>query len=201
MKILSVRLALFLLSVIVFADDILIPKAGAGKKEVCKITGLKNNILTYTDSKGQPRTINVYNVAEIKFDIPAEPLTVGKTAVTIEELNTFPEKFVGQKLIFEHCQVDQVPNKGDIENLYHIFITSKGGQRCIYSPGKDHISFQVPQKIAEKMVKDGQGSYYWTDCTISCLIQKTNESYIAVIDQIDIYNRGGKIGTTYKADK
>lgn len=179
------------------ADDLLTLKNG--KEMRCKVRAYSNGTLTIVGQDGKEVSGKLAAIAEIAFDVPPLPIKPSATqkAVSIEKLNTFPEEYVNTRAVFTGCEVDQELEKTRFPDLYAIPITSKGGEYIVPSPKRDGITFVVRKGMAKRMSEDIQGGFNWPNCTLSCTIEKRENYHLAVVDRIDIYNRGGQVGKTY----
>jgi len=200
MKILSLLFVLILIipQFEIMAEDIVYIKLG--KPERCKVVGYRAGSPGYfqvVNSAGTAKSINIMNVEEIKFNIPPDPLKTGSETTTIEAVNAFPEKYIGQKMVFSGCRIGQELERFKDGNYFLLNLTSKGGQYIIRNPSADRIVFVVPKSMAEKMAADLEGGYNWPNCTVSCTIIKLGDCYLAVVNRLYIYNKGGAVGTTY----
>jgi len=132
-----------------------------------------------------------------------DPVKLGadnKGGITIEKVNLFPDKYIGQKFVFCKCEVHcNLEPFGNTD--YFLLPVTKDGFYVVTVPSDNRIVFAVRRAMAEKMADDLKGGYNWPNCTISCVITKMGDYYFAVVDRLDIYNRGGTIGTTYITEK
>lgn len=118
---------------------------------------------------------------------------------SIEKVAAFPEKYVGCKLVFFRCRINQELNKADsiCHGCYSIPITSNGGKYVSPMVKQDGITFILLNTLAEKLAGDIKGGYEWPNCDVSCVILARGGIHIAVIYHIDVRNMGGKIVKTY----
>jgi hypothetical protein len=124
----------------------------------------------------------------------------GKEAPSIEKVYAFPEKYVGQNLVFLGCKVSQDIEKANsvCKGCYSIGVTSNGGKYVSRVVTRDGITFIALSTLAEQIANDAQGGYEWSYCDISCVVLERGGIHIAVIHRIDVRNMGGKIVKTYK---
>jgi hypothetical protein len=123
----------------------------------------------------------------------------GGKEVSIENVFTFPEKYVQKKLVFSGCKVNQDIWKADsvLKGGYSIGITSRGGKYVSPIVKRDGITFILLDSLAEEMAGDIQGGYDWFDCDVYCTVLFLSGFHVAVIARIDIRNMGGKIAKRY----
>lgn len=124
---------------------------------------------------------------------------------TIEMVDVLPGKYIGQTLTFTRCEIGQRPGKVSLQNsggeLPHdwwaIGVTSPGGKHISPSPS-DGITFIVDKAMIDQFAPHLQGGFDWFNCTIRCRIVKFNNYVCAVVDAIDVYNKGGKISLEFR---
>lgn len=190
----------FLLPQSIRAEDVVYIKLG--KPERCKVIEYNSGSPGYfqvLDSTGRYRSINIMNVEKIEFNVPPETKKTSAETATIEAVTTFPEKYLGQKMVFTGCVIGNKLERFKDGDYFLLCVTSKGGHYVVPSPSNDRIVFAIPKSMAEKMAPNLQGGYNWPNCTISCTVIKLDDNYLAILDRLDIYNHGGKIGSTYTA--
>lgn len=127
--------------------------------------------------------------------------------VTIEQVNLFPDKYVGKTFVFTQTSINQ-----DIfaaEGVFAISVTSPRGK---YIPGdpyfrrRDRIFFVIPESMAAAMSKEITGGRDWANCTIKCRIKKAiakgrlNETvYLAIVEAIDVCTiLDGKVSKSFR---
>lgn len=106
----------------------------------------------------------------------------GKETVSIEQVMLFPEKYVGQRLIFRGCKIGlDIYKPGD--GTFRLTVTSRGG-KYVFPFSKP--AFTISKSMAEKIAPHLKGAYEWFLCDIKCLL--LDENKILVLG-IDVYNR------------
>ena len=194
---------LFQLSLcIVQADDLLTFKNG--KEMRCKVLSYKGGKLTVRDSNGKETTGTISVLSEIAFDIPPLPASPNQEQerISMEKLNTFPEEYVGKRLVFAGCELHQELHKTEFADLYGLSVESKGGEYISgIVLGTDTITFVVRKVLAKEISDDIEGGYVWPNCTLVCTVEKRGRYFLAIVDRIDIYNAGGRFGKVYKAQE
>jgi len=124
-----------------------------------------------------------------------------KKGPSIEEVYTFPEKYVKQNLMFSGCKVHQEVTKADdiCKDCYSIAITSNGGKYvgAISRGSRGGFTFVLFKELVEKMVGDFEGGYVWSYCNVYCYLLARRDYYVAVILRIDVFNQGGNRSKTY----
>jgi hypothetical protein len=185
------------------AEDLLVLQS---KKEVrCTVKEFAGGFFTCEDESGKSFKIGPSALLKIKFDVPEQSSSTATNSVTkaptIEQVNTFPEKFVGQTVSFQGCSIDQKLERVKGSTYFALSVTSKGGQYITPIIRSDGITFIVPQNIAETMAAKIAGGYSWTSCSIKCKIEKMNleatEATVALVSCIEVFTSGGKVGTTF----
>ena len=184
-----------------FADDMIVMP---NKKEIrCRIIEFSGGVFTFEDVSGKVARIGSSAIIRIRFDAPDAAPAAGVDAVgpSIEQVNAFPEKFVGRALIFQHCDISQKLERLRESDNFALSLTSKGGEYITPIVGRDRITFIVSKAVAEKMSVRIEGGYSWPDCTVKCTIQKmtldSEDVLVALVSRIDVYNRGGKVSTVF----
>jgi hypothetical protein len=199
----AITLTSFLYTQVVHAEDLLIL---TNKKEVrCTVKEFSGGLFTYEDASGKSLKIGPSALSKIKFDVPEESASTGTNKVvaapTIEQVNVFPGNYVGQKLSFQECTIRQSLDPITGSTYFSLSIHSKGGEIISGGPGRDRIAFAVTKTMAEKMAPQLQGGEFWFNCTIKCSIEKMNilhsEVIVAIVSKIEVFNKGGKVGTTF----
>jgi hypothetical protein len=180
------------------ADDLVV--FTNGKYIRCQIVSYKKGKLTINAGGKQITGLMLSKVSEIRFDVPPPPLAVkGKNKrVSIEKLNAFPEEYTGASLIFSGCEIGQELEKTQLDGIYAIYVISKGGKIILPAISRTGITFVVRKALAKKLSNDIQGGYDWPICALSCTVEKRNEYFLAIVDRIDIYTKGGNLAKSYK---
>lgn len=166
------------------------------------VMGYNNETFTYMDENNDEKTAPLRAVRNIQFNvekIQEKPLV--PTGETIEKLYLFPEEYVGKKLVFSNCKVDKDLRKE--EGMYALCVTSPGGKYVSPVIVYDGICFVVEPNFAKILGEEAQGGYEWINVTISCKIEAVSSypknRYIAVVDRMDIYNKGGDLSVVFKS--
>jgi len=181
------------------ADDLVV--FANGKSLRCQIVSYKKGRLTINAGGKEITGLLLYKVSEIRFDVPPPPLTDKdeNRKVSIEKLNAFPEEYTGASLIFSGCEIKQALEKTQLDGIYAIGVTSKGGEIILPTISKvSGITFVVRKALAKKLSNDIEGGYSWSICALSCTVEKRNECFLAIVDRIDIYTKGGNLVKSYK---
>ena len=172
----------------------------SGQQLIGKIKFVGNGaIITMTNGtiKTLPSSqIDTWNATALNEDNEDSIRTENKGGVTIEKVNLFPDKYVGQNLVFSKCEVD-ANLKPSRNPDYFLLSVTKDGFYVGVSPSDHRITFAVHRTMAEKMADDLKGNYEWPNCTLHCTIQKLDIGFLAIVTRLDVYNRGGKIAKTY----
>jgi hypothetical protein len=126
---------------------------------------------------------------------------VPNTYPSIEQVNTFPEKYIGQSMVFKNCRIFNEVTRLQETDYFALQVTSKGGQVILMLPGKEGITFVVSKAMAEKMVSKFEGGIVWVNCTITCKIEKiTDQQFwfiggsvnVAVVNQVEVFTPEGR---------
>jgi hypothetical protein len=168
-------------------------------------------IYKWTDEKGgvhftdDPATIpetcrDKAKSRQTEEDLKKQDSQTNVTEQSIEKVFTFPENYVGRKLVFPNCQVHHdIEKAGSVCNgCYSIGITSMGGKYVSPIVKQDGITFVILKNLAEQLANDIQGGFVWPYCNVSCVVLAKKGIHIALIYQIDVHNMGGRITKTYR---
>jgi len=183
------------------ADDLLNFKNG--KTVRCKVLSYKEGKLTVRESNGKESTGTISVLSEITFDIPPLPASPDQEQerISMEKLNTFPEEYVGKRLVFAGCKLEQELHKTEFADLYALSVSSKGGAYISRIVKISGITFVVRKALAKRISDDIRGRYTWRNCTLVCTVEKRGRYFLAIVDRIDILNAGGSVSKVYKAQE
>ena len=113
-------------------------------------------------------------------------------SVRMEQVVLFPEKYVGQKLVFQGCALDGDIVKGAYGTYRLASVRSRNGKFVTFT---DDTHFITGATLAANMAEKTQGSSEWFNCTLQCRF--LDKSHIFV-EAIDVYNAGGSISQRFR---
>lgn len=115
---------------------------------------------------------------------------------TIEQLNTFPEQYIGQRFVFTGCSISHDVKKLDLPNYYALNLTSRSGEYVVPILRDDGITFIVNKTIAEKMAEYFGGGFKWPNCNVFGIVKTyriRNETvYVGVVSRIEVFDHDKK---------
>lgn len=114
---------------------------------------------------------------------------------TIEELDLFPEKFVGRLYFVDHVWMD-----GDIDRWNEFVLlrlTSLKGKSTVNVPRKDGIVFALSKGLAQKLLAFGFSADTRYLGRVRFEVSPVNGDWIATVRELSVYAKNGSVLKTF----